>query len=356
MKRKNAIISAMVLCVLLMELCFAPIAGAAGLKLGDSGDGVKQLQQKLKDKGYYSYGEITGYFGEVTEKALMKYQEKLGLSADGVAGRVTLRALLGSDKAEAILKETKSSSSSSSSSKKNESSEKDDSRSDKEYQAESLYVGVENSEVEDLQDRLKKLGYMSSSQKSTGFYGEITETAVEKFQAGHDLSTDGVAGKKTKSVLFSDSAKKYSKVKEKVADKLSGDKSSSSRSDIASQVCEYAQEFLGTPYVYAANGPKAFDCSGFVIYVMKKFGYTGLSRTAQGMGYSIKNRIDRSDLKKGDLVFFNTIRDNDLSDHAGIYLGNGKFIHASSGKRKVVITDIDSNYWTKAFSWGGRLI
>ena len=63
-----------------------------------------------------------------------------------------------------------------------------------------------------------------------------------------------------------------------------------------------------------------------------------------------------SDLRRGDLVFFNTISDNDLSDHAGIYLGAGYFIHASSGQGRVVISTLASGYYNRVFSWGRRVL
>ena len=62
-----------------------------------------------------------------------------------------------------------------------------------------------------------------------------------------------------------------------------------------------------------------------------------------------------SELRRGDLVYFNTISDGDLSDHAGIYLGAGYFIHASSGQGKVVVSSLASGYYNQVFSWGRRV-
>ena len=61
-------------------------------------------------------------------------------------------------------------------------------------------------------------------------------------------------------------------------------------------------------------------------------------------------------LKRGDVVCFNTSSDSDLSDHTGIYLGNGYFIHASSGGHKVVVSNIASGYYNRVFSWGRRVL
>ena len=62
-----------------------------------------------------------------------------------------------------------------------------------------------------------------------------------------------------------------------------------------------------------------------------------------------------SSFKRGDLVFFDTVKDNDLCDHVGIYLGSNKFIHASSTQGKVVISTL-SGVYADTFSWGRRLI
>lgn len=369
MKRSSHFLFFIIGLLLLFPLSAGAAAGA--LQLGDKGEGVEALQAALMEKGHYSYYKVTGYFGEATEEAVKKFQASLELSQDGVAGKVTLRALLGSRKTEDILDSIEKKSSSSS--KESDSSSKTETAPSSDYKPETLYHGLEDERVEDLQDRLKDLGYMSSSQKSTGYYGDITEKAVEKFQAGHSMTVDGLAGARTISQIYSDDAKRYSKVKTQVEERLEEEKQeeqkeestkeedkkeeSSSGGSTTDKVADFAKKSLGKPYVYATSGPSSFDCSGFAIYVMKEFGVTGLARSAKDMGYSIKNRIERSDLRKGDLLFFNTNRsDSDLSDHVGIYLGGGKFIHASSSQRKVVITDIDTNYWKKAFSWGGRFL
>ncbi|NLG25776.1 MAG: C40 family peptidase, partial [Clostridiales bacterium] len=95
------------------------------------------------------------------------------------------------------------------------------------------------------------------------------------------------------------------------------------------------------------------DCSGFTQYCYRQAGVT-LPRTAYMQGYmSNRTRLSKGELKRGDLMVFNTVSDNDLADHVGIYLGDGKFIHASSSRGKVVISSL-SGY--SGFSWGFRLL
>lgn len=124
------------------------------------------------------------------------------------------------------------------------------------------------------------------------------------------------------------------------------------------QVISIAEKQYGKSYVYGAKGPNSFDCSGLVYYAFKNGAGITLPRTAEKMGYSSSyTKISGiSDLKKGDLVFFDTSSDSDLCDHVGIYLGDGYFVHASSAAGKVVKSSLESGYYNRVFSWGRRVI
>jgi len=103
---------------------------------------------------------------------------------------------------------------------------------------------------------------------------------------------------------------------------------------LASQIIEYAKQFVGVPYVYGGSSPKGFDCSGFTKYVYGKFKIY-LPRSAND--YSVVGtKVSRTDLKPGDILLFDRYGSESLG-HVGIYLGNDQFIHASSSKKKVVI-------------------
>jgi len=115
----------------------------------------------------------------------------------------------------------------------------------------------------------------------------------------------------------------------------------------------------GKPYVYAEEGPDSYDCSGLVQYCYQKITGIVLRRTGHAQGYDERfRRIETIDeLKRGDVVVFNTIEDgDDYSDHTGIYLGGGMFIHASSGAGKVIVSNLSSGYYNRKFSWGLRII
>ena len=117
-----------------------------------------------------------------------------------------------------------------------------------------------------------------------------------------------------------------------------------------------AKKFLGKRYVWAANGPDSFDCSGFTRYVYRQHGLY-IPRYS-GHQARVGTRVAYNELKKGDLVFFDTQRHKTGKvNHVGIYLDNGKFIHASSGNKKVVITNFnEKKYYKNRFLWGRRLI
>lgn len=107
--------------------------------------------------------------------------------------------------------------------------------------------------------------------------------------------------------------------------------------ELASKIIDYAKQFTGVPYVYGGSTPNGFDCSGFTQYVFKKFNIK-VPRTAQEYA-NVGTKISRENLKPGDVILFDRHNDYRLG-HVGIYLGNDKFIHASSSKKKVVIATL----------------
>ena len=117
----------------------------------------------------------------------------------------------------------------------------------------------------------------------------------------------------------------------------------------SSQVANYACNFLGRPYVYGANGPNAFDCSGFTSYVYRHFGVS-LPRTARSQ-FSAGSAVSRDNLAPGDLVFFNTVG---YLGHVGLYIGGGDFIHAASSGR-VKISSLNEGYYRTRYAGARRV-
>ena len=135
--------------------------------------------------------------------------------------------------------------------------------------------------------------------------------------------------------------------------------SGSTDSATVNKVIALAKAQSGKPYVYGTTGPNSFDCSGFTYYVFKNAAGITLKRTSESQGYdSSYTKISAiSNLKVGDLVFFNTNSDDaDLCDHVGIYLGSGSFIHASSAGGKVITSSLNSGYYNRTYSWGRRVL
>ena len=117
-----------------------------------------------------------------------------------------------------------------------------------------------------------------------------------------------------------------------------------------------AQNLIGAPYSDDADPPKTFDCARFAHYCYGKAQSGALKSSSYSQGYDERYaKIDYDHLRRGDLVCFDTISDDDLSDHVGIYIGEGYFIHASSAARKVILSSLRSGYYKRTFSWGRRI-
>lgn len=122
-----------------------------------------------------------------------------------------------------------------------------------------------------------------------------------------------------------------------------------------SSVVTYAKQYLGYPYVYGGCSSRGFDCSGFVKYVFANFGVT-LNRTASAQ-MSNGTSVAKADLLPGDVVFFKKSGSSaSRASHVGIYVGNNQFIHASTSTTGVIISDMDSAYYTTGFVGARRML
>lgn len=118
--------------------------------------------------------------------------------------------------------------------------------------------------------------------------------------------------------------------------------------DLRQQIIDYSKKLIGIKYLYGGSSTKGFDCSGFVSFVYKKFGMT-LPRASKDMGKG-GTSVKKADLQLGDLVFFDTNGGLNSINHVGIYIGNSKFIHASSSVgRRVTISNLNDKYYNKTY-------
>ena len=126
-------------------------------------------------------------------------------------------------------------------------------------------------------------------------------------------------------------------------------------SSLGQQIANFALQFQGYRYVYSEESPeRGFDCSGLTWYVAKHFGYN-IGRTADQQ-LSAGTYVSRADLQPGDIVLFErTYVSSERATHAGIYIGNGKFIHAANTRMGVVISELSTDYYSSRFICGRRL-
>ena len=315
--------------------------------IDSDGESLLVLLRALLYQGFYDDVPSTSY-NAAAISAIKRFQSACGIEETGVADQ-TLQRILYSDYApvSSLLTSTYSS-------------------------------GDTGSNVSRLQARLYALGYLSKTTSLSGQYSATTVSAVKLFQTASGLSASGTADAATLRALYSTEAKKLPSGTKAADATTSGSTSSSTYLDTVpnglasttstyssgmsnSEKLEYviyvAQNQLGKPYVYGSTGPNQYDCSGLTTYIFRQIGVS-LKRSAYSQGYdeSFEKITGWENLRRGDLVFFNTISDSDLSDHVGIYLGDGYFIHASSGGHKVVVSNVTTGYYNRVFSWGRRIL
>lgn len=126
----------------------------------------------------------------------------------------------------------------------------------------------------------------------------------------------------------------------------------SSSSAFGTKVVTQAKKHLGKPYVWGATGPNSFDCSGLTQYVYKKCGKS-IPRVAADQ-YSASKKVSKSNLQKGDLVFFSSTAGGSYVGHVGIYIGSNKMIHAANSKVGVVTTNLNDSYYVSHYVGAGR--
>ncbi|CAH0346410.1 peptidoglycan-binding protein [Bacillus sp. CECT 9360] len=311
---KKLVVSAVMAGTLLVS---SPLASSAALgdrtlKSGMTHSEVKQLQEVLKKKGYFKSSKTTTYFGTVTKSAVVNFQKKNRLKADGIAGANTYKAL-GIKKGAAPA--VKSSSSS--------------------FGKRTLKSGMTHSDVKQLQEILKKKGYLKIS-KTTNYFGSATKSAVINLQKKNRLKADGVVGPSTFKALGSAAS---------ATSKVAGVSSTSKSTKIVST----AKKYQSSPYKWGGTTPKGFDCSGYINYVFKQSANISLPRTVSDI---YKKGVRVSSPQVGDLVFFETYKKG--ASHAGIYIGNRQFIHSSSSNG-VTVSSLNNSYWSPRYLGAKRI-
>lgn len=205
--------------------------------------------------------------------------------------------------------------------------------------------GDEGRAVAVIQQRLNKLGY--TKMMITGVYDKKTTLAVKEFQKKNKLNPTGQTDEKTYQALLD---AKTGAPGEKI-DEIKVAKNYKDLNVKSGAILKTASQYLGVPYRYGGSSPDGFDCSGYVMYVFQKH-QKNLPRTSDAQ-YKAGNKVDKTKLKEGDLVFFTT--DEPGPSHVGIYYGNNKFIHASSSKG-VMISQLSDVYWKPRYIGARRVL
>ena len=320
------------------NLLYSDEVKANVVALGEQSDLVKKYQQILINLGYLE-GEADGNFGLGTQNAIKAFQSRNDQVVDGYLGPDTRTAM---ESPTAIPF--------------------------------AMRLGEQSESVKDLQQYLVKYGYLSSD-KATGYFGELTKSAVANFQSRNGLTADGLAGAKTIALLHSGNAKKNTTSSSSSGSSASSGTSSAAPvtvpstaanagtpavsipssvgtggetvSGSAAALISIAASKIGCPYVWGAKGPNSFDCSGFVYWCLNQAGVGISYMTSSGWRNPGRfKRVSYNELQAGDIIV--------VSGHVGIVAGGGTIIDASSSNGRVVHRSLGA-WWANHFIVGWRI-
>ena len=315
------------------------------LSYGEKSEVVLACQQRLKELGYLTTTP-DGTYGQDTVVAVKQFQARNDQVVDGYLGPSTRQIL---NRAEA--------------------------------KANGLMLGEQGDSVTRVQQLLNKYGYLSNS-SVTGYFGEVTENAVKNFQSRNGLSADGRVGVQTMAKLTSDNVRRPAAGGGSTGGGNSSQRPTGGNSGGTNQggntggtnsggnqgntappqtnqpappagsgvstLISVASSKIGSPYVWGAKGPNAFDCSGFVYWCLNNAGVSQSYMTSSGWRNAGRyTKITNfNDIQAGDIVV--------VRGHVGIAAGGGTVIDASASNGRVVHRSL-SQWWANNFICAWRI-
>lgn len=299
------------------------ILGDQVLKSGMVHEDVQVLQQELQTLGFFKNDNITVYYGTVTEEALKDFQKSKDITPTGVFDKVTYDALKSSKTVE-LTPETEST------------------KKVLTFQRE-ISLETKGEDVRLFQEALKALGFLEI-ENTTDYFGTMTQTSLMAFQEANGLKPDGILGLRTVDAINKSLLGRGINLPTATRSVELG--------SMSAKLAATAKQYQGHRYISGGASPSGFDCSGFTSFVYKQNGIS-LPRTSTSQAY-VGTAVSKANLLPGDLLIFSNTYKSGPS-HTGIYLGNGQFIHASTGSKGVIISDLNSSYYVKHFTYGRRL-
>ncbi|GAE91417.1 NLP/P60 protein [Gracilibacillus boraciitolerans JCM 21714] len=311
------------------------------LKYGMQHESIRMLQHKLQRLSYYD-SSIDGEFGALTEYALKKFQQDHLLEQTGKADQKTIKQII----------------------------EKEENYYLQQLEEIGLdfVIGDKGDQVELLQEALLYFGYYRAN--VDGVFGDKSDQALKAYKQDKGLEIHHIKTEiKEEKVVVPKIAAVQVVVKKNIPNEKDGStEETKKKEDKQKEILEAdmpiqdeiktasapglvanAKAFIGTPYLWGGGTTTAgFDCSGYLQYVFQQIGVS-LPRTVSDMWNATKPVNQPS---VGDLVFFETYKPG--PSHAGIYLGNGQFIHAGESKG-VEITNMDNSYWSPRYLGAKRI-
>lgn len=305
-----------------------------GLHYSEQGESVRILQQKLYEQSYYTHA-IDGAFGVLTEHAVRQFQKKHDLNQSGQLDKVTVEQLLEREK-ERYIEDIKELSN-------------------------TITPGMRSDDVVIVQEALAYFDYYEGN--IDGIFGPLTMQAIQIAEDEHDLSLlsddtvhslqriyEEVENQQKNEVAVA-TATNETNAQQEITDEKDTEEVPAKKIESYPQhgdIVNQAYNHIGTPYVWGGTSPAGFDCSGFLQFVFEQENQT-IPRTVNEI-WNFSTPVDQPSV--GDIVFFETYTVG--PSHAGIYVGDGKFIHAGES-RGVEVSDLDNSYWKERYIGANRI-